>query len=163
MVEQGGSFSPQCPKQDPIVVDPDYLESVFPGFEADTHRVFLQAGIDPVLLSFPPAIHIYEGGITSGAFYLVDGEVREEHVVYVSFIPPNSKTSQHAHPGFEEEYYPVAGRLHVMMNGREEKIEGPFAVRPGVRHQGVTHEAPALTVLVMRNAARVPKEERHVR
>lgn len=149
-------------------IDEVYLNTVFPGYRFAIAQAFVDWGIeidDSVPLYVPPKPHEYELDdgtvVISGARYLIDGAEVGDNVLYVAFMEPGKKTTEHLHNGFEEIYVSIAGELNVAMDGQEHPVNGQFTVPPGTKHHGVTYDSHSLTLLIMKGARGVPQEQRH--
>ena len=101
----------------------------------------------------------------SQARYFVEERVAE-HMVYVSFLGPNSQTSIHKHdePIFES-YFWLGGEsflrrdndIHRLAQGQE-----VIRISSGSVHQLTTRENASLALIVMENAAHVPADKLHI-
>lgn len=123
---------------------------------------------EPFELENPLGKHIRKGKI-SGARYPYDKD-HGAHGVLVSFINTQKPTlrHQHLHPDgvtdVTEEYYWMGGDATLSVGDIEVKLneENPFvSVPPGVAHVLRT-DSFALTVIIMRNVASLPADQRHL-
>lgn len=103
----------------------------------------------------PPKTH--EG---SQAYYYADYYLGE-HRILLGLMPLNSFSTTHYHESpIIEEYHPLAGQLYL--NGEPIPKEG-LIINPYMVHQASAREIPAVTLLVMRNAGKVPEHLQHIR
>lgn len=101
----------------------------------------------------------------SQARYFVE-EAVAEHMVYVSFLRPNSQTTVHTHdePLFEN-YLWLAGESFLRRDNDMHKLgQGQEVIRvsPGSVHQLTTRGKASLALIVMENAALVPADRLHI-
>lgn len=101
----------------------------------------------------------------SQALYLVEESVGE-HMVYVSFLGPNSKTTVHIHDEpLSETYVWLGGEsflrrdndIHNLRQGQEVVRVSPRSV-----HQLTTRQHPSLALIVLENAGLVPADRLHI-
>lgn len=101
----------------------------------------------------------------SQALYLLE-QPKGEHMIYVSYLPPNSITSEHEHADpIREVYSPLAGTSLLSVEGDLHELtaeKGVLVVDPGQGHQLRTTSEPALTLIVMKRAAGIPLERLHI-
>ena len=101
----------------------------------------------------------------SQALYLVE-EAVAGHIIYVSFLRPDSKTTihKHDHP-LQENYFWLAGTSFLRLNEdvRELKQGHEFITVPsGSVHQLTTRGEASLALIVMENAALVSADKLHI-
>ncbi|MDP3726820.1 MAG: hypothetical protein Q8Q96_00715 [bacterium] len=103
----------------------------------------------------PPLLHE-----ESDAFYLLEQD-RGHEIIYVQFLPPNSRTSYHKHsPPVTEDYNVFDGELYLndMQLPRE-----TFTVGFDIPHQATTKDKPAVTILRTNNVLGIPRDQIHIR
>jgi hypothetical protein len=111
-----------------------------------------------------PLIHKYKDG-NSPARYFIETVVGKDAVL-ASFLPPETKTSKHPHSsafGIIEGYYPILGESDLQLGNMSLKL------KPGVsvdipfdtQHQMFTGNQPAFTLIVMKNAGLVARDNWH--
>lgn len=101
----------------------------------------------------------------SQALYFVE-EAVAGHMVYVSFLGPNSQTTVHTHdePLFEN-YLWLAGESFLRRDNNIHKLgrgQEVIRVSPGSVHQLTTRGEASLALIVMENAALVPADRLHI-
>lgn len=167
MVERGKPPLVQQEGERKVITHTD-ISRIFPDYMFEIAQTLFEQGIviDDSEFHVPPKRHEYilDDGrvIISGAWYLVDGAEVGDNVIYIAFMEPGKKTTEHHHIGFEETYVPIAGELNVVMDRQHEHpLNGELTVPPNIKHYGVTHDNHALTLLIMKGARGVPKEQRH--
>lgn len=120
-----------------------------------------------------PMIHTYkvkgEDGrdivVTSHGQYFLE-TVIGKHGILASYLPPNSRTSEHEHNlPIEEVYEQIAGESLVAVGNEVILFRAGMAsikVPVNTAHQVVTGEQkPAFVLIVMRNAGLVPRSQWH--
>lgn len=101
----------------------------------------------------------------SQALYLVE-EAVAGHMVYVSFLSPNGKTTihKHDHP-LKENYFWLAGASFLRIDGDVHELrqgQELVTVPSGSVHQLTTRGEASLALIVMENAAQVPADRLHI-
>lgn len=101
----------------------------------------------------------------SQALYFTEEQI-EGHMVYVSFLKPNSQTTVHMHhePIFEN-YIWLGGASFLRRDNETHKLgQGQEVIRvsPGKVHQLTTRDEASLALIVMENAGLVPADKLHV-
>lgn len=100
----------------------------------------------------------------SQALYLVEEPVGK-HMIFVSFLSPNSKTTVHRHEEpLTENYYWLAGKafLRLEENVHElRQVQELIKVPPNSLHQLTTREEASLVLIVLENAALVHGDRLH--
>ncbi len=112
--------------------------------------------------TLPPTFVTLNNHDGSEARYLFDYDIERpdgKHRVLCSVLPSHANSSRHQHP-FPEDYYILAGRVYLEGKPID---QGSYRVAPWKFHQMSTKEEPALVVIVMRNAAVIPRELQHIR
>lgn len=144
------------------------LPSIFgEDVEALTRQKIASLGIaEEISFSEQPIRHQY-GQEVSPAFYFVERVVRCDAVL-VSLLPPHSKTHPHQHSKeykILEDYYPIAGRSTLDVNGEPHELDAfsgrPITVPLDTFHQLKTDGGFALTLIIMRNAGLVERQNWH--
>lgn len=106
-----------------------------------------------------------QGHKDSEAWYFVEEQV-EGHMVYVSFLTPNSKTSVHKHDHpLKENYFWLAGVSFLRLDGDVRELrqgQELITVPSGSIHQLNTGGEASLALIVMENAACVPADKLHI-
>jgi hypothetical protein len=111
-----------------------------------------------------PLVHKYPSG-NSPARYFME-VIMGKDAILASYLPPYSKTSEHPHSsthGILEDYYLIGGEssLRLGQNAlklrRGERVEVPL----DTYHQLITEEKPAFTLIIMKNAGFVERENWH--
>lgn len=101
----------------------------------------------------------------SQARYFVE-EAVGEHMVYVSFLDPNSQTTVHTHDEpIHESYIWLAGESFLRRDKDVHKLgQGQEVIRvsPGSVHQLTTRQHASLALIVMENAALVTADKLHI-
>lgn len=106
--------------------------------------------------------HLHEG---SQAIYIADFYAGKNRVL-ISYLRPNSHTSIHHHEKpIIEEYYSLAGALYLNgeMIPKEGLVVWPSGRRRKTVHTAIAGNEGALTLIVMRNAKKVPAKRQHIR
>ena len=108
----------------------------------------------------PPIFHEKDGERTSDAeYYVNEYETPDGHIIYVSELKPNSKTSKHSHPSPLREFYFTLGG-EAFRNGRP--MGRISMIDSEEDHQIETREKSVLLGILMENGAKVPKDQRHI-
>ena len=108
----------------------------------------------------PPIFHEKNGEKTSDAeYYVNEYETPDGHIIYVSELKPNSKTSKHSHPSPLREFYFTLGG-EAFRDGKP--MERIFMIDSEEDHQIETGEKPVLLGILMENGTSVPKDQRHI-
>lgn len=96
----------------------------------------------------------------SEALYLLEHD-RGNEIIYVQFMPPNSRSSPHKHDSpVTEDFNVFYGELYL--NGIQLPREG-FNVGFGIWHQAMTEDNCAVTILRTNNVRDIPRDQIHIR
>lgn len=146
--------------EDPLVMLDRYLG---PNYQEKVGRLLLKAGkyTPDTMPQFreAPQRHVYKDGRKSAAINLSEVEIGED-VHIVSFLPPNALSSEHYHDGFVEEYTLLEGE--ATLGGEPLPLGEVIPVKPETLHQVRTTNSHVLLHIIMKGAALLPPEERHL-
>jgi len=109
--------------------------------------------------------HIPKRHKGSEAYYLVEEMLNGGHIVYLSYLKPDSKTTVHKHPdSITESYFQLAGSSFLKLDNNFLELRQGYAltVLQDAPHQLITRDAPSLTFIIMRNAGLVQPEKLHI-
>lgn len=111
-----------------------------------------------------PLIHRYPSGDSPARYFME--VIMGEHAILASYLPPNSMTSNHKHSAkykILEDYHVTGGESSLRLNSEIRELRCGMSVEVPLDtfHQLKTGEKPAFTLIIMKNAGRVDRENWH--
>lgn len=105
-----------------------------------------------------------KGHMGSQALYFLE-EMVGRHMIFVSQLGPNGKTTIHKHQEpIREKYFQLAGSSYLRLGKDIQELREDFAltVPSDVPHQLTTRDNSSLVLIVMENAISVPRDKLHI-